>query len=133
MVTTHPQKGGKWWFSVVMGHRGWVYWASAAGKMGGNQEKWRRTFPISFPNFPLVSTLFPLSTILPVLLPHLPQFPHSFPHFPTFHPPPLFFSFQFPPISPIFPFFLGNIVGYLLAGCVGDFWALPHHGPGQVL
>ena len=39
MVINHPKKGGMWWFSVLMGHRGWVYWAMAKGKMGGNWGK----------------------------------------------------------------------------------------------
>ena len=39
MVKNHPPKGGKWWFLVLMGHRGWVYWAMAGGKMGENGGK----------------------------------------------------------------------------------------------
>ena len=39
MVISHPQKGGKWWCSVLMGRRGWVYWAMVGGKVGGNGDK----------------------------------------------------------------------------------------------
>ena len=43
MVMNHSKKGGERCLSVLMGHRGWVYWAMAAGKMGKvgeSGEKW---------------------------------------------------------------------------------------------
>ena len=45
MVIDHPKKGGKWWFSVLMGHRVWVSWVMAGGIMGrngGNGREWEK-------------------------------------------------------------------------------------------
>ena len=69
-------------------------------------------FSKMFPQlFPLVSTVFPSS---PHFSNAFPPFSAIAPHFPPF-----------PPIFPFVPFFLGNVAGYLIAGRVRDWWALP--------
>ena len=42
------------------------------------------------------------------------------PYFPLFPP----ISPHFPPIFPLFPFFIRKVVGKLIAGVVGNIWAL---------
>ena len=48
------------------------------------------------------------------------HFPMSFPNFPAFFP-------IFPYFTHFPPFFLGDVVGKLIASHVGNFWALSNH------
>ena len=68
VIPPPPPKDGRWRFSVLMGHRGWVYWAIAGGKMRESRED---LFLIAFPS--------PFSPILPISFPCFPHFPHISP------------------------------------------------------
>ena len=73
----------------------------------------------------LVSTFSPISPDSFNVFSPFPPFLPIFTHFSPFY--------LFLPIFYIFLFFLGNVVGNLIAGCVGKFWALrvsqrTHHG-----
>ena len=77
MVINHPPECGKWWFSGLMGHRGWVNWVMGGAKMGENGEKWAIIFSHIFAPFP-----------------------------PSIHtPPPGFYKYLLPPFPPISPLF----------------------------
>ena len=103
MVINHPPKCGKWWFSGLMGHRGWVNWVMGGAKMGGNGGKWTIIFSRIFPPFP-PSIHTPPPDFTNIFCPPFPPFPPSFPHF-----------LPFPPISRSSSFSSGNLSGNLLA------------------